>query len=70
MNQLELADDPCFATGESRAATRRERVAPQRPAPLPGQDTREICRKPLGMSAVQTGRLIADRLLFAPAGSA
>ncbi len=39
--------------------------APQRPAPLPGRDTREICRDVLGMSAEQTERLIADRVLFA-----
>jgi crotonobetainyl-CoA:carnitine CoA-transferase CaiB-like acyl-CoA transferase len=44
--------------------------APQRPAPLPGQDTREICRKVLGMSAEETERLIADRVLFAPAAGA
>ena len=44
--------------------------APQRPAPLPGQDTREICRNLLGMSAEETERLIADRVLFAPAASA
>jgi crotonobetainyl-CoA:carnitine CoA-transferase CaiB-like acyl-CoA transferase len=43
--------------------------APQRPAPVPGQDTREICRKLLllGMDAEETERLIADRVLFAPA---
>ncbi len=41
--------------------------APQRPAPLPGQDTREICRDVLGMSVEQTERLIADRVLFGPA---
>jgi crotonobetainyl-CoA:carnitine CoA-transferase CaiB-like acyl-CoA transferase len=41
--------------------------APQRPAPLPGQDTREICRNLLGMSAEETERLIHDRVLFATA---
>jgi crotonobetainyl-CoA:carnitine CoA-transferase CaiB-like acyl-CoA transferase len=40
--------------------------APQRPAPLPGQDTLEICRDVLGMGAEQTERLIADRVLFGP----
>jgi crotonobetainyl-CoA:carnitine CoA-transferase CaiB-like acyl-CoA transferase len=40
--------------------------APQRPAPLPGQDTGEICRKLLGISADETERLIADRVLFTP----
>jgi crotonobetainyl-CoA:carnitine CoA-transferase CaiB-like acyl-CoA transferase len=38
--------------------------APQRPAPLPGQDTREVCRDVLGMSPEQTERLIAERVLF------
>ncbi len=38
--------------------------APQRPAPLPGQDTGEVCRRLLGMSPEQTQRLIADRVLF------
>jgi crotonobetainyl-CoA:carnitine CoA-transferase CaiB-like acyl-CoA transferase len=40
--------------------------APQRPAPLPGQDTREICRNLLGMSTEETERLIHDRVLFGP----
>ncbi|MGP0081312.1 CoA transferase [Mycobacterium sp.] len=40
--------------------------APQRPAPQPGQDTREICRNLLGMSARETERLIGDRVLFGP----
>jgi crotonobetainyl-CoA:carnitine CoA-transferase CaiB-like acyl-CoA transferase len=44
--------------------------APQRPAPLPGQDTHEICRKVLGMGAEETQRLIADRVLFATADGA
>jgi crotonobetainyl-CoA:carnitine CoA-transferase CaiB-like acyl-CoA transferase len=39
--------------------------APQRPAPLPGQDTRAICRTVLGMDAAETERLIADGVLFA-----
>jgi crotonobetainyl-CoA:carnitine CoA-transferase CaiB-like acyl-CoA transferase len=39
--------------------------APQRPAPLPGQDTREICRKVLQMSSEETERLISDGVLFA-----
>jgi crotonobetainyl-CoA:carnitine CoA-transferase CaiB-like acyl-CoA transferase len=39
--------------------------APQRPAPLPGQDTREICLKILGMSSDETERLISSRVLFA-----
>ncbi len=44
--------------------------APQRPAPQAGQDTREICRKLLGMSPDETERLITDGVLFGPAASA
>ena len=43
--------------------------SPQRPAPLPGQDTREICRRVLGMGDEETERLIGDRVLFEPAGT-
>lgn len=39
--------------------------ARQRPAPLFGQDTREICHKVLGMSSDETERLINSRVLFA-----
>lgn len=39
--------------------------APQRPAPLPGQDTRDICRTVLGMSDDETEQLIHDGVLFA-----
>ena len=39
--------------------------APQRPAPLPGQHTREICRKVLGMSSEDTEKLINTGVLFA-----
>ncbi len=39
--------------------------APQRPAPLPGQDTREICRKVLQMSSEEAEQLIGDGVLFA-----
>jgi crotonobetainyl-CoA:carnitine CoA-transferase CaiB-like acyl-CoA transferase len=38
--------------------------APQRPAPLLGQDTRAICRDVLGMSTEETERLIRDGVLF------
>ena len=44
--------------------------APQRPAPLPGQDTREICQKILGMSSEETERLISARVLFASTDTA
>lgn len=40
--------------------------APQRPAPLPGQDTVEICRTLLGMSAAQVEQLRDARVLFGP----
>jgi crotonobetainyl-CoA:carnitine CoA-transferase CaiB-like acyl-CoA transferase len=39
--------------------------APQRPAPLFGQDTREICHKVLGMSSEETEQLINAQVLFA-----
>lgn len=42
--------------------------APQRPAPLPGQDTRAVCRDLLGMTTDEIDRLIADRVLFATDG--
>ena len=38
--------------------------APQRPAPQPGQDTREICGSLLGMSTREIERLLAERVLF------
>lgn len=40
-------------------------TAPQRPAPLPGQDTRQICRDILRMGADETERLIDEGVLFA-----
>jgi crotonobetainyl-CoA:carnitine CoA-transferase CaiB-like acyl-CoA transferase len=42
----------------------------QRPAPLPGQDTREICHKILGMSSEETDQLIHDGVLFASTDTA
>lgn len=44
--------------------------AGQRPAPLPGQDTREICQKLLGMSSEETEQLINARVLFASTDTA
>jgi len=44
--------------------------APQRPAPMPGQHTREICLKMLDMSSEETEQLIHDGALFAPADTA
>ncbi|TGD88215.1 CoA transferase [Mycolicibacterium sp. CH28] len=39
--------------------------APQRPAPLPGADTRQICTEVLGMDADEIDGLIAGGVLFA-----
>ena len=39
--------------------------SPQRPAPLPGADTRLVCRQVLGMSQAEMDRLIDDGVLFA-----
>ena len=39
--------------------------APQRPAPLPGADTRQICRAVLGMTNERTQELIDAGVLFA-----
>ena len=36
-----------------------------RPAPMPGQHTREICQKLLAMDADETDRLIAEGVMFA-----
>jgi crotonobetainyl-CoA:carnitine CoA-transferase CaiB-like acyl-CoA transferase len=64
-----LIDEPLPAeTGP--APFRHIPQAPLRPAPLPGQDTREICRRLLGMSDEETERMISDRVLFAPSPSA
>jgi crotonobetainyl-CoA:carnitine CoA-transferase CaiB-like acyl-CoA transferase len=41
--------------------------APQRPAPVPGQDTVEICRGLLGMGAGEIEQLVNDGVLFKPA---
>lgn len=39
-----------------------------RPAPMPGEHTREICQKLLSMDADETDRLIADSVLFTHQG--
>ena len=39
--------------------------APQRPAPLPGADTRQVCRDVLGMTDARTQELIDAGVLFA-----
>jgi len=40
-------------------------ASPQRPAPLPGADTRRVCRDVLGMTEQETERLIQAGTLFA-----
>ena len=40
-------------------------ASPQRPAPLPGADTRRVCRDVLGMTEQETQRLIDSGVLFA-----
>ena len=40
-------------------------TSPQRPAPLPGADTRRVCRDVLGMTEQQTEQLIESGVLFA-----
>ena len=44
-------------------------AAELRPAPMPGEQTRQICQEVLGMSAEDTERLIADGVLFTQQGS-
>lgn len=39
--------------------------APQRPAPLPGADTRQVCRDVLGMTDQRTQELIDSGVMFA-----
>lgn len=40
-------------------------ASPQRPAPLPGADTRRICADILGMTPAEIDKLITDAVLFA-----
>ena len=43
--------------------------APLRPAPMPGEHTREICQRWLGFDTEDTDRLIADGVLFTAEGA-
>jgi CoA-transferase family III len=43
---------------------------PMRPAPMPGQDTREICSAVLGFDTADIERLLADGALFTTAEGA
>ena len=62
---------PCFEVAlPSEAGPARFRnipPAPQRPAPLPGADTRKVCREVIGLDEADSERLIADGVLFANA---
>ena len=62
---------PCFEVAlPSEAGPARFRnipPAPQRPAPLPGADTRKVCREVIGLDEADTERLVADGVLFANA---
>lgn len=58
-----LFDKP-MPTETHPAPYRRIPDADLRPAPMPGEHTREICHKVLGITADETDRLIADGVLF------
>jgi len=64
---------PCLEVGlpseTGPAPFRHIPPAPQRPAPLPGADTRHICRETLGMQPTAIQRLIDDGALFAAAAT-
>ncbi|CAM4326754.1 Succinyl-CoA:(R)-benzylsuccinate CoA-transferase subunit BbsF [Mycobacterium basiliense] len=64
-----LIDHP-LPTETGPALFRHIPPAPQRPAPLPGQDTHAVCRQLLGMDAEQVDRLIAQGVLFVPSSGA
>ena len=53
------------ASCKATAPFRNVPLSPQRPAPLPGADTRRICRDVLSMDDDDTERLIAEGVLFA-----
>jgi crotonobetainyl-CoA:carnitine CoA-transferase CaiB-like acyl-CoA transferase len=50
--------------------TRYRHIPPAdlRPAPMPGEHTREICQKVLGFDVADVDRLIAEGVLFTTAG--
>ena len=58
-----LLDHP-LASEAGPASYRHIPPAAQRPAPLPGADTRTICREILDITDDQIARLIADGVLF------
>lgn len=65
---------PCLAAGlpaEARTAVFCTiPPAPQRPAPLPGADTRQICRDVLELDPTDIERLITEGVLFTTADTA
>jgi crotonobetainyl-CoA:carnitine CoA-transferase CaiB-like acyl-CoA transferase len=56
--------DAAMPAESGPAPFRRIGPVPQRPAPLPGQDTREICQDVLGFDDTESERLLADGVLF------
>jgi crotonobetainyl-CoA:carnitine CoA-transferase CaiB-like acyl-CoA transferase len=56
--------DAPMPTETRPAPSRHIPTADRRPAPMPGEDTREICHKLLGMDAEETERLITAGVLF------
>jgi crotonobetainyl-CoA:carnitine CoA-transferase CaiB-like acyl-CoA transferase len=58
-----LFDEP-MPTEAGPAPYRHIPPAELRPAPMPGEQTREICHKLLGMAADEIDRLIADGVVF------
>jgi crotonobetainyl-CoA:carnitine CoA-transferase CaiB-like acyl-CoA transferase len=62
-----LFDAP-MPTETGPAPYRRIPPAELRPAPMPGEHTREICQKLLAMAADETDRLIAEGVLFTHSG--
>ncbi|WP_299559083.1 CoA transferase [uncultured Mycolicibacterium sp.] len=66
-----LFDEPMPAEA-SVSRFRRIPPAEQRPAPLAGEHTREVCEQVLGLDAGEIDRLLADEVLFTaepPAGA-
>ena len=58
-----LFDAP-MPTETGPAPFRHIAPAPLRPAPMPGEHTREVCQKALGMDTAEIDGLIADGVLF------
>lgn len=63
-NMVHPLFDAPMPTGQRPAPSRHIPDAELRPAPMPGEHTREICHKLLGMAVEETDRLITDGVLF------